>query len=520
MTVTQQIGQRFAAGFSGPEITAELQRLVREYQVGNVILFRENLQSRSQARELCASIQELVQEETGLPAFISLDQEGGVVTRLPQDMVNIPGAMALAASGDSEAVYAATRITIQELQSIGVNLNLAPSLDINSNPDNPVIGVRSFGANPRRVAEFAGAALRAYRDEGFLCCGKHFPGHGDTSVDSHLTLPRVDKTLSELEACELATFRAAIERDIPVIMSSHILFPQVEQQNLPATMSRTIITGLLKERMGFSGLVLSDAMEMNAIKEFYGVGQGCVASLAAGVDIVFVCHDPAQMEASLKAIASAYHEDRFDTGEFDASVGKIRRYKAQYALAGTPVLPEASLVAENAALMRRTIARVDAVGASWMAPSLGSNPFFAGCLPYRSTNASSKADGCLSFAPWFAQRFRGQWAETSLNPNDEEIGQIEARVSGATALVLGTVNGYLNRGQIALAQSLACIARQGNIPCIVAALRNPYDLAEIPAEVLRLAAWEYSTNSFAALEAVFRGELLPQGSLDCLVPTD
>jgi beta-N-acetylhexosaminidase len=418
--------------------------------------------------------------------------------------------MALAASGDSEAVYAATRITIQELRSIGVNLNLAPSLDINSNPNNPVIGVRSFGATPRRVAEFAGAALRAYRDEGFLCCGKHFPGHGDTSVDSHLTLPRVDKTLSELEACELATFRAAIERDIPAIMSSHILFPQVERQNLPATMSRTIITGLLKERMGFSGLVLSDAMEMNAIKEFYGVGQGCVESLAAGVDIVFVCHEPTQMEASLKAIASAYNEGRFDTGEFDASVEKIRRYKAQYALAGTPVHLEDRLVAENVALMRRTIARVDAAGAPWTTPSLGSNPFFAGCLPHRSTNASSKADDFLSFSPWFAQRFNGRWAENSLNPNDEEIGQIAAQISGATALVLGTVNGHLNRGQLALAQALASVAGRGNIPFIVVALRNPYDLAEIPAEALRLAAWEYSANSFAALEAVFRGELLPR----------
>ncbi|MDR3247871.1 MAG: beta-N-acetylhexosaminidase, partial [Treponema sp.] len=421
MTITQKIGQRFTAGLGGLEITGELRRLVRDYQVGNVILFRENLQSRSQARELCAAIQELVQGETGLPAFISLDQEGGIVTRLPPDMVNVPGAMALAVSG-AEAVYAAARITIQELRSIGVNLNLAPVVDINSKAENPVIGARSFGADPRRVAEFAGAAIRAYRDEGFLCCGKHFPGHGDTGVDSHLALPRVDKTPAELEACELASFRAAIEQGIPAIMSSHILFPQLERQNFPATMSRTIITGLLKQNMGFSGLVLSDAMEMNAIKEFYGVGQGCVESLAAGVDIVFVCHDPSQMEASLKAIAAAYEEGRFNIAEFDASVEKIRRYKAQYAQAGTPLPPEggaanpanlanlAELTRENAALMRGTIARLDTAdaltgtptGAPWTVPSLGTNPFFAGCLPYRSTNASNKADATLSFAPWFA----------------------------------------------------------------------------------------------------------------------
>ncbi|MDR3248840.1 MAG: beta-N-acetylhexosaminidase [Treponema sp.] len=515
MTITQKIGQRFTAGLNGLEITAELRRLVREYQVGNVILFRENLQSRSQAHELCAAIQELVQEETGLPAFISLDQEGGVVTRLPPDMVNVPGAMALAATGDTQAVYAAARITIQELRSIGVNLNLAPVLDINSQADNPVIGVRSFGADPQRVSEFAGAAIRAYRDEGFLCCGKHFPGHGDTSVDSHLALPRVDKTPAQLEACELASFRAAVEQGIPAIMSSHILFPQLEPLNLPATMSRTIITGLLKERMGFSGLVLSDAMEMNAIKEFYGVGQGCVESLAAGVDMVFVCHDPAQMETSLKAIATAYDTGRFDAAEFDASVEKIRRYKAQYAPvppAGGAADPAANPARENAALMRRTIARISAAGvtgAPWTAPPLGDNPFFAGCLPYRSTNAANKADTTLSFAPWFAQRFGGRWVENSLNPGEEEIAAIAAQASGASALILGTVNGHLYHGQLALAQALSAVAAEGNIPLIAVALRNPYDLAAVPATALRLAAWEYSPNSFAALEAVFRGEWSP-----------
>jgi beta-N-acetylhexosaminidase len=515
LTVKQKIGQRFSAGLSGTALSEALRRLVGKYQVGNVILFRENLVSASQGQELCGAIQELVRRETGFPAFISLDQEGGVVTRLPEEMVNVPGAMALAATGDPQAAYTAARITVGELRSLGVNLNLAPVLDINSNPDNPVIGVRSYGASPQRVKDFAAAVIRAYRDEGFLCCGKHFPGHGDTAVDSHLALPRVDKSPAELEACEFASFRAAIKQGIPAIMTSHILFPQLERQNLPATLSRSIITDLLKGRMGFSGLVLSDALEMNAIKEFYGVPQGCTLSLAAGVDMVFICHDPALMEESLRAAALAYEQGRFDVAEFDASVEKILAYREQYAAGGPPPsgtlppLPEAA--AENATLMRHTIACLDG-----RPPALGPAPLFVGCLPYRSTIASSKADTTLSFAPWFAQRLGGRALENSLNPGDEEIRQIVSQVPGASALVLGTFNGHLNRGQLALARALFQAARQEGIPLLAVALRNPYDLLEIPVGACRLAAWEYSLNSFAALEDVFQGRLIPQGSLDCL----
>ncbi|MDR3139523.1 MAG: glycosyl hydrolase family 3, partial [Treponema sp.] len=196
MTVAEKTGQRFALGFAGKTLPPEFRRLVKEYKAGNVILFRENLESASQARRLTDEIRALIGEETGFPPFIALDQEGGVVTRLPGDMVNVPGAMALAAAGDSRAVYEAARITAGELERIGVNLNLAPVLDVNSNPDNPVIGVRSFGSKPELAAALGARAVQAYADAGLLCCGKHFPGHGDTATDSHLDLPRVDKDLA------------------------------------------------------------------------------------------------------------------------------------------------------------------------------------------------------------------------------------------------------------------------------------------------------------------------------------
>ncbi|MDR2093944.1 MAG: beta-N-acetylhexosaminidase, partial [Treponema sp.] len=469
MTVTEKIGQRFALGFTGKTLPPEFRRLVKEYKAGNVILFRENLESAAQARRLTGEIRDLIREETGHLPFIALDQEGGVVTRLPGDMVNVPGAMALAAAGDSGAVYEAARITACELRRIGVNLNLAPVLDVNSNPDNPVIGVRSFGSAPELAAALGAQVIRAYAEAGLLCCGKHFPGHGDTAVDSHLDLPRVDKDLAALEDCELFPFRSAISAGIPAMMSSHILFPRLEERKIPATMSRTIITGILKERLGFSGLVLSDGMEMKAIRDFYGIPEGCLEALGAGVDIVYVCHEPRQMEASLQAVAAAYGEGRFDREEFDRSVEKILRYKTKYASFGEDPGEEAGdLGGQNALLMRRTISSAGSAGL----PPLGERPFFTGPLAHRSTIASAKPDETLGFAPWFARCFGGDGVLSSLNPGEEEIEGIRSQAAGHSVIVLGCYNAHLNRGQIELAKALAGLP----LPFIAVALRNPYDL--------------------------------------------
>jgi beta-N-acetylhexosaminidase len=506
MDDVEKIGQRFVAGFSGTRVTEELRYLVKKYKVGSVILFRENLESPSQARELCGAIQELIRGETGLPAFIAIDQEGGVVTRLPRGMINVPGAMALAMTGDPGAVYEASRISVRELRRIGVNLNLAPVLDINSNPANPVIGVRSFGAAAPIVSRFGEAAIRAYRDEQFLCCGKHFPGHGDTGVDSHLTLPVVDRPLGELEERELAAFRCAIAGGIPALMTSHILFPPLEPQRIPATMSRTIITGLLRERMGFSGLILSDAMEMRAIADFYGTPRGCVEAAGAGVDLIFVCHDPALMEESLLALARACREGRYDEEEFDASVERVLRFKERYAGSSVPPdTPDEALVRQNAALMGRTIMAVDSPGPF---PVLGSTPLFIGPRAAPSNPAMDKPDQPLSFAAFFAGSLGGRELETSLNPGPEEIGRVRGQTSGASALVLALVDIRGNRGQLDLARALAAAARDRGIPLALVSLRNPGGLKEAPADY-KLAAWEYSESSLNALGPVFRGEYRP-----------
>ena len=515
MTTKQKIGQCFGIGFSGTVVSDDLRRLVSEYKVGNVILFRENIESAAQVRTLCRDIQKLVRDETGYPAFIAIDQEGGAVTRLPEGMVNVPGAMALAASGNADNAALAARITAAELRRIGVNLNLAPVLDINCNKDNPVIGNRSFAPNAADTASFAVAAVKAYAEEGLMCCGKHFPGHGDTAVDSHLDLPLVDLSLDELEARELIPFKAAIEAGIPAIMTTHILFPQIESEKIPATMSGKILKGLLRERLGFTGLIISDAMEMRAIKDYYGIPKGCALAKAAGVDIVYVCHESSDMEAGLREITSAYEDGRIDTKELDASAERVLRSKERYGAFGFDAAEDSieeinRRKEQNSALMRSTLAAREQGKAQ---PPLGNQPFFVGSLAYRATIASANPLASLSFAPWFAEKLGGSFRETAVKPDAEEIASVVSTLPQASSIVLGIINGSLNRGQIDLASALSEAAQQRGIPFMVVSLRNPWDLSLLPQGVYGLAAWEYSLKSFEAVAAVLRGEFIPSGSL-------
>ena len=279
MDLREQIGQRLVTGFPGTELTEDFRRMVREYKISNVILFRENITDCAQLKQLCGEIQALVRRETGHGAFITADQEGGLVTRLPGDAVNVPGAMAIAATGDPENAYRAGLLTGRELRALGVNFDLAPSVDVNSNPENPVIGARSYGDTPQEVSRYANRMIRGLLDGGVLCSAKHFPGHGDTDTDSHLALPCVDKSMEELERTELLPFREAVRAGVPAVMTTHILFPQLEPEHLPATMSRRIMTGLLREQMGFDGLIVSDCMEMRAIKDHFGTVNGVVAAM-------------------------------------------------------------------------------------------------------------------------------------------------------------------------------------------------------------------------------------------------
>ena len=515
LSAKQKVGQRFAAGFPSVAISDDFIRLVKEYRIGNVILFKENIQSREQLHSLCRALQALIMKETGYPAFITIDQEGGVVSRLPEDAAAIPSAMAIAATGNVQNAYDAGLLTGRELNALGINFNLAPDMDINSNPRNPVIGVRSFSDTPETVSAYGTHMIRGLVDAGILCTAKHFPGHGDTAVDSHLNLPCVDKSLEELKACELKPFAAAIGAGVSAVMTSHILFPKLEPDQLPATMSRRIITGLLKEEMGFSGLVLSDCMMMNAIREHYGTVKGCLMAAKAGGDLIFVSHSCELAGEAAKAMLEAYENGELDADEMDASVEKILRLKRNMLSRHAEPLEVAGCGAHREAVSRMMAQAVTEVHVPPAGrPGLGPSPLFLGCHPFRPTIASNPEDQGISFPRFMAARLGGDFLITSNDPDDAEIAAAVASSAGHSCLVAGTYNGHLKPGQTALVRALAATG----IPTVCVALRNPYDLSDIPRNVYALAAYAYDTLSLNAVFRVLCGQSRAPGKLPVALP--
>ncbi len=505
-----EIGQHLFAGFTGLRMPPEFERRMRESKIGNVILFAHNVAAPEQLKSLCAEIRALVLDTTGYPAFIAIDQEGGVVSRLGEGCTIVPGAMAIAATGKPENAYAAGLITGRELSAMGVNFNLAPVLDVNSNPDNPVIGVRSYGEDPQGVIRFGLQMARGLRDAGILCCAKHFPGHGDTAVDSHVGLPLVDKSLDELLACELLPFQAAVDADIPAVMSTHILFPQLEPEHIPATMSRRIMTGLLKQRMGFKGLVLSDCMMMGAIKDHYGTVSGMAAAIKAGVDLVFASHSVELAAQASDRMLEELRGGRMNAWELKASTDLILQYKANLK---TPEASELGQVGSRAHRQQADNLYEQSLTAACLPqgklPSLGENPLFVGCLPFVATQASSPNAAKISFAEALKERFGGEAAVMSENPDRLELDRISSLAPGHSSIVIGTYNGHLRTGQLDLVRTLAGTGK----PVICVALRNPYDLAGLPASVSAVAAYAYNEPALRALMRLLGGEIAAEGIL-------
>ena len=509
------IGQRLVFGFQGPALTESFRQLVRQYKIGNVILFRHNVVDNAQLRALCADIQQLVQSETGHPAFITIDQEGGMVSRLGADAVVTPGNMAVAATGDPVSARIAAQITARQLRGLGVNLNLAPVLDVNSNARNPVIGVRSFGDDPTRVADFAREAVLGYQNENVCCCGKHFPGHGDTAVDSHLGLPCIDRSFDELMQRELKPFIAGIEAGAPAVMTTHILFPQIEPEHIPATMSRRIMTGLLREKLGFGGIIISDCMEMGAIKKFYGTVNGVLAAMKAGVDLVFVSQTPALAAEAMQNARRAAENGELDLAELDVSVQRLLEAKAQCAAMQPKTLGDEAACRARAEEVRAASITAVHLPRGGM-PALGDNPLFLGCADYRSTIASNAESSGFTFPEEMRRHAdKGTALVTDKDPGDAEIAEVVSQAAAHSCIVLGTYNGHILQGQLRLAKALAATG----LPMILVALRNPYDLRNMPDHVAALAGWEYTRPLFDALWPVLNGTARPTGKLPLLTLT-
>ena len=505
-----KIGQRLIAGFPGYEMSKEFTDAVREYKIGNIILFSRNIKDWMQLKKLCMQITELVKRETGEDPFIMIDQEGGGVTRIADAQLNVPGQMALAGIGDPQMVRRAAEITAQELRSCGINMNLAPVMDINSNPNNPIIGARSYGEDAETVAGYGVCAVEGYQKEKIACCLKHFPGHGDTAVDSHLGLPVVDKSLEDLARSELIPFQKGMEAGAPAIMTTHILFPQIESGKIPATMSRAIINGLLREKMGYKGMIISDCMEMNAIAQYYGTVHGAVEAIKAGVDLICISHTVMFAIEAAQQIYQDVQAGRISIEEFEQSVARIHAYKEQYcSIHGIDSEMEANetAVRQEIAQMRFLTIRPYRQNGIKM-PAIGSNPLFIGCEDYRTANVADQSGEAVTFSEYMKTLAGcGQAIVTSQNPQREEIQKIlfKDKEKQYTAVIYGLYNGHIKTGQLELAKLVAAEAANQRCPMIAVALKDPYDLDEMPENVVCVAGWEYSRPQFQQIWKYLNG---------------
>ena len=300
------VGQMIVGGFAGTALSPSFARELTAKRRGGCILFKRNLPSVPEAADLCAAILEASPRD--LPPFIGVDQEGGRVTRLPAPSLALPSMRELASFDDLDLVLHAAKAVGIELGAIGFNLDFAPVLDVNTQALNPVIGDRAFGSDTRTVMRFGVAFVRGLQSANVLACGKHFPGHGDTQVDSHHELPVIDHPRPRLDQIELPPFRAAIGAGIAALMSAHVVYSRIDK-GVPATLSRSICASLLRAELGFEGVLFSDDLEMKAITSRFAIEDAAQEAVWAGCDALLVCSDEAAQDRVHEALTRAAEKD-------------------------------------------------------------------------------------------------------------------------------------------------------------------------------------------------------------------
>jgi beta-N-acetylhexosaminidase len=322
-TLREKIAQMFLVGVGAQELTSEERMAMKHYSFGGFILFGHNCCDPAQILSLTRALW-----DTGksLPPFIAIDQEGGRVHRLPKPFTHFPPAARLGETGNPKLAYRVARATAEELAAVGINLDFAPVLDVNSNPKNPVIGDRSFAPDPQTVIAFGEQWIHGLRDGGIIACGKHFPGHGDTDKDSHLDLPLVDRSLDELRQVELPPFVQACGNGIESLMTAHVLYRALDPK-LPGTLSHNIVTGLLREELNYHGVVFSDDMEMKAISDHYGEEETVALCVRAGIDVMLFCHELPRAIHAFDFLCSEFEKDASVRSQVENSYNRIIKLK-------------------------------------------------------------------------------------------------------------------------------------------------------------------------------------------------
>lgn len=330
MTIEEKIGQLMIIGINGLTIDDYTKEMIEKYHIGGFILFKYNISDENQILELLNSLKK-ANSTNSIPLFLSIDEEGGRVSRLPNSFLKLPGAKKIGDINDRDISLEYGKIIGKRLKSLGFNMNFGPVLDVNSNPKNPVIGDRAFGSIVERVVDNGIQVMKGTRTEKIISIVKHFPGHGDTNTDSHIDLPIIDKDLEEMEELELVPFKESMKESVDGIMIGHILFPKLDSQ-YPVTLSRAVITGFLREKLAYEGLIISDDMTMGAIIKNYAIEEAAVNFLKAGGDLLLICHGYENHIKIIEKIKEEIHKGGITQEELDEKVYRILQIKEKYKL--------------------------------------------------------------------------------------------------------------------------------------------------------------------------------------------
>ncbi|WP_328476007.1 glycoside hydrolase family 3 protein [Actinoplanes sp. NBC_00393] len=518
MTLPEKVGQLFttyAYGNDANTASPENRRLygvdtpaevVAKYHLGGVIYFAwtNSLQNPRQIATLSNGLQAAA---TGVPLSISTDQEHGVVTRMPAPATQFPGGMALGAGRNPLDAYRTGQVTGAELRAAGINQAWAPVADVNVNPANPVIGVRSFSSDPRLAAALTASQVAGFQVGARISASaKHFPGHGDTATDSHTGLPVITHTREEWQRIDAPPFRAAIAAGVDTIMSAHIVVPALDPSGDPATLSRPIITGLLREELGYRGVIVTDSLEMAAVRQKYGDDRVPVLALKAGVDMLLM---PPNMQVAYDAVLGAVGSGELTEARIDQSVRRILALKQKRGvLTAAPADPAAAERVVGSPAHLRIARSVTDRTVTAIRNDAGLLPLAAGksvlVTGWNSSayNTIAALAGAMDATPLIANQ-----------PDDAKVAEVVTAARSRDVTVVLTNNAVDSRQQALVAALLGT-----GKPVVVVAVRNPYDIAYLPGVTSYLATYSYTGVAMESLAKVLTGAVAPRGKLPVEIP--
>ncbi len=534
MSLQEKVGQLFVMRVYGASATSPDQadidanldelgvrtaaELIQKYRVGGIIYFTwaHNTQDPHQIADLSNGIQKAsLDQPRGLPMLIATDQEHGAVCRVGEPATLLPGAMAVGAGGSVADARTLGRISGTELRALGINQDYSPDADVNVNPANPVIGVRSFGADPAAVAELVAAEVEGYRSARVAATAKHFPGHGDTAVDSHYGFPVITHSRELWEKLDAVPFRSAIAAGIDSIMTAHIQFPALDESGDPATLSEPILTGILRGELGYDGVVITDSLGMEGVRTKYGDDRVPVLALKAGVDQLL---NPPSIDTAWNAVLKAVQDGELTEARLDESILRILRMKSRLGLFGRAfadrrgvdrlVGAKSHLAAADRIAERTTTLLVNEGAILPLDRHRQPRLLVVGADPDSPSGTTGPPTGVLAAALTEAG-FTATALPTGTDPSAAAIDKAVAAARDADAVVVGTYNVSADSSQRTLVERLSATGR----PVVALAVRNPYDVAQLPSVRAFLASYCWTDVELRAAARVIAGRVKPRGKL-------